>query len=147
MTKVAFKKGFRFRIFSPHLKSSQFHEPSSSRDRRILFHIENSFGTWTQSSSLIDTNEMTKVAFQKASRFRICSPHLWPSQFHGPSPSRECWISFHIENSFGTWTQSSLTDTNKMTKGDFNKKVSRFRIFSLHLRRSQFHEPSPSCEC
>ena len=39
-----------------------------------------------------------------------------------------------------------LTDTNKMTKVAF-KKVSRFRIFSPHLKSSQFHEPSRSCEC
>ena len=145
MTKVAFKKVFRFRIFSPHLKSSQFHEPSRSCDRWISFHIENSFGTWTQ-SSLTDTNKMTKVAFKKVFRFRIFSPHLRSSQFHEPSRSCECWISFHIENSFGTWTQSSLTDTNKMTKVAF-KKVFRFRIFSPHLKSSQFHEPSRSCEC
>ena len=32
-----------------------------------------------------------------------------------PSRSCECWILFHIENSFGTWTQSSLNDANKMS--------------------------------
>ena len=144
MTKVAFKKVFRFRIFSPHLKSSQFHEPSRSCECWIIFHIENSFGTWTK-SSLTDTNKMTKVASKKVFRFRILSPHLSSSQFHAPSRSCECWIWFHIENSFGAWTQSSLTDTNKMTKVAF-KKVFRFRIFSPHLRSSWFHKPSRSCD-
>ena len=68
--KVAFKRASRFRIFLPHLKSSQFHEPSRSCDRWILFHIENSFWTWPQ-SSLTDTNKMTKMAFKEASRLRI----------------------------------------------------------------------------
>ena len=122
MTKLAFKKVPRFRIVPPHLKSSQFHESSRSCECSILFHIENSFGTWIRTqSSLTDTNKMTKVAFKKVFRSRIFSPHLKPSQFHESSGSCECWISFHIENSFGTWTQSSLTDTNKMTKVAFKK--------------------------
>jgi hypothetical protein len=143
MTKVAFERVFRFRIFSPHLTSSQSNEPSRSCVCWILFHIENSFGTWTQ-SSLTDTNQMTKVAFKRVFHFRIVSLILSYIQFLEPSRSCDCWILFYIENSFGPWTQSSLTDTNKMTKVAF-KKVFRFRIFSPHLRSSQFHEPSRSC--
>jgi hypothetical protein len=45
MTKVAMKKVFRYRIFSAHLESSQFHEPRRSGERSMLFQIENSFGT------------------------------------------------------------------------------------------------------
>ena len=144
-TKVAFKKVFRFRICWPHLRSRQFQEPSRSCEYWMSFHIENSFGTWTQ-SSFTDTNKTTKVAFKRVFRFRILSPHLRSSKFHEPSRSCECWISFHIENSFGTWTQSSFTDTNNTTKVAFNK-VFRFWIFSPYLRSRQFHEPSRSCEC
>ena len=135
----------RFRIFSPRLKSSQFHEPSRSCECEMLFHIEDYFGTWTQ-SSFTDTNKVTKVAFKKVFRFQICSPHLKSSQFHEPSRSCECWVSLHLKDSFGTWTQSLKTDTNKMAKVPF-KKEPRFRIVSPHLRSSQFHEPSRSCEC
>ena len=39
---------------------------------------------------------------------------------------------FSVENSFGTWTQSSLNGNDQMTKVAL-KKVSRFRIFSTHL--------------
>ena len=145
LTKVAFKRVFRFRIFSPHLGSSQFHEPSRSCECWILFHIENFFGMWTQ-SPLTDTNELTKVAFKNMFRFRIFSPHLKMSQFHGPSRSCDRWILLLIENFFETWTQSSLPDTNKLTKVAF-KRVFRFRILSPHLKSSQFHEPSRSCEC
>ena len=136
---------FCLRILSLPLGSSQFHEPSRSCECWIIFHIENSFGTWTQ-SSLTDTNNMTKVAFRKVSRFRIFSLRLGSSQFYESSRSCECWILFHIKNSLGTWTQSSSTDTNNMTKVAF-KQVFRFRICSPHLGSSQLHEPSRSCEC
>ena len=111
-------------LLSPHLRPSRFHQPSQSCECWISFHVENSFGTWTQ-SSLTNTKEMTKVAFKRrcAASGSLSSSHLRSSQFHGPSRNREWWISFHIEDSFGMWTQSSLTDTNKMTKVAFNKGV------------------------
>jgi hypothetical protein len=46
MIKVALKKVFRYRIFSTHPESSQFHELRRSCERSILFQIENSFGAW-----------------------------------------------------------------------------------------------------
>ena len=125
ITKMTFKTLFRFQNVSPHLRSSQFHEPSRSCKCWISFHTDDSLRTWIQ-SSFTDTNKMTKVAFKKLFRFRICSPHLRSCQFHEPSRACECWISFHIANSFGTWTRSSLTDTNKVTKVAF-KKLFRFR--------------------
>ena len=67
-------------------------------------------------SPLNDTNELTAVAMQKVLHFWIFSTHLEPSQFYKPrTPSRscECWILFHIENSFGTWTQGSLIQLYK----------------------------------
>ena len=144
MTKVAFKSVIRFQIVLPHLGLSQLDEPSRGCEGWILFHTEN-FGTWTQ-SSLTDTHKMTNVAFRKVVHLQIVSPHLGLSRFHEPSQSCKGWISFYIENSFGAWTQSSSTDTNKMTKVAF-KKMFRFRIVLPHLRSHQFHEPSWSCEC
>ena len=144
MAKVASKKVFLFRIFSPHLRWSQFHEASRSCDRWILFHIEDSFGMRTQ-SSLTDTIQTTKVAFKQVFLFRILSPHRNWSQFHGPSRSCECWMSFTIEDSFGMRTQSSLTDTIQMTKVAF-KKVFRFRILSPYLESSQFRRSTRSCD-
>ena len=134
MTKVAFKKAFRFRIFSPHLGSSLFHGLSRSCEGWIPFCTETSFGTWTQ-SSITDTNKMTKVAFKKVFRFRIFLPHLGLSQSHERSRSCEGWLISRIESFFGTWTQSSLICANEMTKVAF-KKVFRFRIFSPRLRSS-----------
>ena len=143
MTEVASKQVFRFRVFSPHLKSSQFHQPRWGCDRWIWFHIENPFGTWTQ-SPLTDTNRITKVAFENVFRFRAFSPHLRSSQIHEPSRSCDRWIWFHIENSFETWTQSSLPDTKNMTKVAF-ENVFRFRAFPSHVKSSLFHKPSWGC--
>ena len=59
--------------------------------------------------------------------FHPCN--LKSSRVHEPSRSCECWISLYIENSFGTWIQSPLTDTNKITKVAF-KQVFHFWIVS-----------------
>ena len=99
MTKMAFKKVSRFRILWPHLESRQFHEPRWSCERWILFHFQNSFGTWTR-CLLTNTNNITKVAFKKVSRFRILRPRLRSSQCHGPRRSCDRWILFRIEDIF-----------------------------------------------
>ena len=140
------KKVFRFRICSPHLRSGQFHEPSRRNECWISFDTENSSGTWTQRVHWPIRKGWLRWLSKKVFRFRICSLQLGSRQSHEPSRSCECWILFHNEDSSGTWTQGSFTDTKKVTKVAF-KKVFRFRIVSPHLGSSQSHEPSRSCEC
>ena len=93
----------------------------------------------------IKRHKMTKVALKKVFRFRVSSTHLDSGWFHEPSRSCERLTLFHIENSIGTRTQSSLNGNNEMTKVVLTK-VFRFRVSSTHLDSGWFHGPSRSCE-